>query len=75
MRFEKVYGGWQPRRLSQEEAAEILEICSRAFRRQICHFEEEGLAGLNDELLIPNNLKGTRSSATFVGPSAGSGQA
>ena len=51
MRFEEVYGGWQRRRLSQEEAAEILEICSRTFRRQICRYEESGLEGLNDKRL------------------------
>ena len=26
MRFEEVYGGWQKRRLSQEEAAQILGV-------------------------------------------------
>ena len=51
MRFEEVYGGWQRRRLSQEEAAEILGVCSRTFRRQICRYEENGLEGLNDKRL------------------------
>ena len=51
MRFEEVYGGWQQGRLSQEEAAEILGVCSRTFRRQICRFEENGLEGLNDKRL------------------------
>ena len=49
MRFEDVYGGWQKRRLSQDEAAEILGVCSRTFRRQICRYEENGLEGLNDK--------------------------
>jgi len=26
MRFEEVYGGWQKKRLSQEEAAQILGV-------------------------------------------------
>jgi transposase len=51
MRFKEVYGGWQGGRLSQEEAAEILGVCSRTFRRQICRFEENGLDGLNDKRL------------------------
>lgn len=51
MRFEEVYGKWQRRYLSQEEAAQILGVCSRTFRRQICRFEEEGLEGLNDKRL------------------------
>lgn len=51
MRFEEVYGGWQQRRLSQEEAAEILGVCSRTFRRQIGRYEEDGLEGLNDKRL------------------------
>ena len=49
MRFEEVYGGWQRRRLSQEEAAEILGVCSRTFRRQICRYEESVLEGMNDQ--------------------------
>ncbi len=51
MRFEEVYGGWQRRRLSQEEAAEILGVCGRTLRRQICRYEESGLEGLNDKRL------------------------
>ena len=51
MRFEEVYGGWQKKRLSQEEAATILGVCSRTFRRQICRYEENSLEGLNDKRL------------------------
>ena len=51
MRFAEVYGGWQKRSLSQEEAAQILGVCSRTFRRQICRYEETGLAGLYDKRL------------------------
>ena len=51
MRFEEAYGGWQKGRLSQEEAAEILGVCSRTFRRQIGRYEEDGLEGLNDKRL------------------------
>ena len=31
MRFEEVYGGWQERRLSREEAARVLGVCQRTF--------------------------------------------
>jgi transposase len=51
MRFEEVYGKCQRRYLSQEEAAQILGVCSRTFRRQICRYEENGLEGLNDKRL------------------------
>jgi transposase len=46
MRFAEVYGGWQKRRLSQDEAAELLGVCSRTFRRQISRYEENGLEDL-----------------------------
>ena len=29
MRFEEAYGGWQERRLTQEEAARLLGVCER----------------------------------------------
>jgi len=51
MRFEEAYGGWQKGRLSQEEAAEIVGVCSRTFRRQIGRYEENGLSGLDDKRL------------------------
>lgn len=51
MRFEELYGGWQEGRLSQEEAASILGVCSRTFRRQIGRYEENGLEGLLDKRL------------------------
>lgn len=51
MRFEDVYGGWQKGRLSQEEASEILGVCSRTFRRQIGRYEENGISGLDDKRL------------------------
>lgn len=51
MRFEELYVGWQERRLSQEEAARVLGVCPRTFRRQISRYEENGLSGLNDKRL------------------------
>jgi len=51
MRFKEVYGGWQEDRLTQEEAALILGVSDRTFRRYIDRFEESGLAGLADKRL------------------------
>lgn len=51
MRFEEAYGSWQKRRLSQEEAAQLLGVCERTFRRQINRYEEAGLEGLIDKRL------------------------
>ena len=51
MRFEEVYGGWTESRLSQEEAALLLGVCARTFRRTIDRYEDEGLDGLIDKRL------------------------
>jgi transposase len=49
MRFETVYGEWQKDKLTQEEAAQILGVCDRTFRRYIDRYEESGLEGLMDK--------------------------
>ena len=51
MRFEEAYQGWNQGRLTQEEAAQILGVCERSFRRYITRFEAEGLDGLIDQRL------------------------
>jgi transposase len=51
MRFEEAYEGWQARRLTQEEAARLLGVCERTFRRYIDRYEEAGLEGLIDKRL------------------------
>lgn len=51
MRFDEAYQGWQARRLTQEEAAQLLGVHERTFRRYIDRFEDEGLAGLVDKRL------------------------
>jgi transposase len=51
MRFEEAYGGWQARRLTQEEAARLLGGCERTFRRSIDRYEDAGLEGLIDKRL------------------------
>ena len=51
MRFEEAYSGWTERRLTQEDAARLLGVCARTFRRYIDRYEEEGLDGLVDKRL------------------------
>ena len=48
MRFKEAYDGWQAVRLRQEEAARLLGVCERSFRRYIDRYEEDGLQGLTD---------------------------
>lgn len=40
MRFEEAYGGWQARRLSQSEAARLLGVSDRTFRRYGVRYED-----------------------------------
>lgn len=51
MRFEEAFSGWTERRLTQEEAARLLGVCARTFRRYIDRYEEAGLDGLLDKRL------------------------
>jgi transposase len=51
MRFEDVYGCWNAGRLTQEEAAQVLGVCDRSFRRYLVRYEAEGLEGLEDRRL------------------------
>ncbi len=51
MKFEEVYGRTRSGTLSQEEAAEILGISERTFRRWRGRFEADGADGLYDRRL------------------------
>jgi len=51
MRFEEAYEGWNRGRLTQEEAAMLLGVCDRTFRRYLIRYEDEGMAGLADRRL------------------------
>jgi len=51
MRFEEAYGGWNTGRLTQEEAARLLGVCERTFRRYLERYESQGLEGLLDRRL------------------------
>lgn len=48
MRFEDVYERWTQSRLTQAEAAELLGVGERQFRRQCRRYEVEGMDGLID---------------------------
>jgi len=45
MRFEEAYTGWDSGTLSQEEAARLLGVCPRTFRRYVGRYEEDGQFG------------------------------
>lgn len=49
MRFEEVYDRWHSGGLSQVEAADILGVTDRTFRRYIHSYESLGLEGLSDK--------------------------
>jgi transposase len=51
MRFEETYSLWTEGRLTQEEAARILGVHERSFRRHINRYQENGLDGLIDKRL------------------------
>ena len=48
MRFAEVYDRWNEQRLTQDEAADLLGVSERQFRRQCRRFESDGLDGLID---------------------------
>jgi len=51
MRFTEAYGDWQRSRLTQEEAARLLGVSDRTFRRYISRYEDAGEDGLLDKRL------------------------
>ena len=48
MQFDRVYTAWTESKLSQEDAARLLGVSSRTFRRHINRYEDDGLEGLRD---------------------------
>ncbi len=48
MRFEEAYMGWQGKRLTQQDAGQLLGVSERTFRRQIGRYEAGGMDGLID---------------------------
>jgi hypothetical protein len=51
MRFEEAYSHWTEKRLTLEEAARLLGVCERTFRRWRDRYEEVGAMGLADQRL------------------------
>jgi hypothetical protein len=49
MRFEEAHAGWQAGRLAQQEAARLLGVCERSFRRYVDRYEAGGLDRLMDK--------------------------
>jgi transposase len=58
MRFEEAYGGWRGDRLTQDQAALILGVSARTFRRYIERYDEGGLEGLLDRRLTQASSRG-----------------
>ena len=64
MRFIEAREGWQAGRLTQAEAARLLGMCERSFRRYLVRYEESDLAGLLDKRLMQSSHR--RASADEV---------
>ena len=56
MRFENVIGRWERSELSQAEAAELLGVGERTFRRRRDRHRDAGVSGLRDRRLGPSPL-------------------
>ena len=52
MKFKRVYTGWKTKTMTQDQAAEILGVSARTFRRYIDRYTDDGLDGLYDKRLI-----------------------
>jgi len=52
MKFKRVYTGWKTKTMTQEQAAEILGVSARTFRRYINRYTDDGLDGLYDKRII-----------------------
>jgi transposase len=51
MRFSEAHTGWQSGKLTQVEAAQLLGVSERTFRRQLASYERDGIEGLKDKRL------------------------
>jgi transposase len=57
MRFLEAYECWTEGQLTQEEAARLLGVSDRTFRRYLTSYEEEGIDGLIDKRINQISLK------------------
>ena len=75
MRFAEVYDRWNEQRLTQKEAADLLGVSERQFRRQCRRFESDGLDGLIDLRLGQTSSNSSRPPSsigkTYPKPSRG----
>ena len=51
LRFEEALGRYRKRRLTAEEAGELLGMSGRHFRRLLVRYDEQGAEGLRDRRL------------------------
>jgi hypothetical protein len=51
MRFKEAYAGWHAGELTQIEAARLLGMCDRSFRRYLARYDEFDMQGLIDKRL------------------------
>lgn len=49
MQFKQIYRRWKNKELRQQDAAEILNMSERTFRRYVVRYEAEGIEGLLDK--------------------------
>ena len=57
MRFEEAFEIWTEGRITQEEAARMLGICDRSFRRYLNRYHDNGLDGLIDKRLAQSSAR------------------
>jgi transposase len=57
MQFEEIVKTWTESRLTQEEAARMLGVCARSFRRYLGKYREQGLEGLQDKRLTQASVR------------------
>ena len=57
MRFEETFSHWTEGRLTQEEAARILGVHERTFRRYVNRYTDDGLDGLLDKRLTQSSAR------------------
>lgn len=57
MHFEEILNLWTEDRLTQEEAARMLSVSERTFRRYIGRYHENGVDGLIDKRLAQSSAR------------------
>lgn len=57
MRFEEAFSIWTEGRITQDEAARMLGITDRSFRRYINRYHENGLEGLLDKRITQSSAR------------------